>query len=230
MRANNVNDCNKGTSSGTLYGTLNNGLRPVLAINAVLNDLNDVSVEGVKKGDILYNDGLQWTNGSIVDVLSDCDCGCGTCTTLVLDGGNAFGHSCEPVEPVYDTYADETVDVLNTLINGVEFQRMVALIDGVDAMNMSSNTINMAVSKKFVGVLDAIYSNEKVSEMMGRIVSTIYNNINYGNIRHSIDELETDMWIEFDNAQNGDLMETKVFIYYSDESFNFLKFRFRFVK
>lgn len=220
-------DFNKGTSSGTLYGTLNNGFKPTLAIDAVLNDLNDVSIENPKKDDILYNNGSMWVNGPVENIVNGCK-------IWVLNGGNAFGHDCEPEPPVpeFDSYADETIEVLDKLINSVEFQQKAALVSGLDAINMNgkTSTINLVVSGKFSGILDYVYKDNKVSEMMGRIISSIYNNINYGNIRHSMDELETDMWINFDNAKNEDLMEEKVFIYYEDESYGFLKFRIRFVK
>ena len=60
-------------------------------------------------------------------------------------------------------------------------------------------------------------SDDNVSRMVGRIITTVYDNIS-GEVRQIMDDIETDLWIAFKNATSGSAYNAKIFAYMSDSS------------
>ena len=100
-------------------------------------------------------------------------------------------------------------------------------------MNMTGNTINLTVSGKFEGLYDVFYDDDNVNSMIGRMVSTIYDNMSK-TIRYTLDDIATDVWLEWENFKgeqaNEEEFKAKFFIYFSDASIVFYDINVTFIK
>ena len=69
--------------------------------------------------------------------------------------------------------------------------------------------------------------------MIGRMVSTIYDNMSK-TIRYTLDDIATDVWLEFENFKDSTFdsseFKTKFFIYFSDASIVFYDINITFIK
>lgn len=205
------------TQTGQIIGQLNNGIRT--AAENALSSLSDVHIRDLGKNQILFYDGnlKMWENKEISEVMN--------VHVWLLDGGDAKGYSGDepepkPPEPSYDTYAEQLTYVLFNYLNGEKFQQYVKTVDGLEEFTMEGNNINLVVSHKFKSILEKIYDDDDVSRMMGRIVTSIYDNIS-GDIRSTMDEIETDLWLNCKCQNTGDSFEAKLFVYMSDSSVAF---------
>ena len=103
-------------------------------------------------------------------------------------------------------------------------------------MNMEGNSINLVISDNFTGLYDMLYEDEDINSIIGRMVSTIYDNMSK-TIRYSLDDIATDVWISYQNYLNekeagsveNDKFNTKLFIYFSDASVIFYDINITFV-
>lgn len=205
------------TQTGQIIGQLNNGIRT--AAENALNSLTDVHIRNLGKNEILFYDGdlKLWVNKEISDVLNT--------HVWILEGGNAKGYSEDeptprPPEPSYNTYAEQLTYVLYNYLNSERFQKYVGTVDGLEKLSMEGNNIDIIVSHKFKSIVEKIYDDDDVSRMMGRIVTSIYDNIS-GDIRSTMDEIETDLWLNCKCQNTGDSFEAKLFVYMSDSSVAF---------
>lgn len=205
------------TQTGQIVGQLNNGVR--VAAETALKDLSDVHIRNLGKNEILFYDGDSklWVNKEISDAMN--------VHVWILDGGNVQGYSGDepgptPPEPGYNTYAEELTYVLYNFLNSEVFQRYIQTVDGLESLVMEGSTINLVVSHKFKSIVEKIYDDDDVSRMMGRIVTSIYDNIS-GDIRSTMDEIETDLWLNCKCQNTGDSFEAKLFVYMSDSSVAF---------
>ena len=212
-----------------ITGVLNTGVKNSIGNDIVLNDLADVTISDAQTNDIMFFNGIQWVNKPIDETLLS--------YIWVLDGGDADGHD-EPEpgpepEPGKDTYAEKLTVVLYDLINGDPFQSWVNGTKGLDGMNMTGNTINLTVSGKFEGLYDIFYDDDNVNSMIGRMVSTIYDNMSK-TIRYSLDDIATDVWLGWENFKDENTNEgefkTKFFIYFSDSSIVFYDINVTYIK
>ena len=209
-QARNIQSSN--VQTGQLKGQLNNGIKPL--DNMSLNDLSDVNITSPEEADIVFYDGNSWVNENIADAMDT--------YVWVLDGCGEYSEEPTPEpepepEPEFDSYAEELSSVLGNFINGEEFQNYVKPINGLDNINMTGNAINLTVSDKFPSIIETIFNDGNVSRMVGRIITTVYDNIS-GEIRQIMDDIETDMWIAFKNATSGSAYNAKIFAYMSDSS------------
>ena len=212
-----------------ITGVLNTGVKNSIGNDIVLNDLADVTINDAQTNDIMFFNGIQWVNKPIDKALLS--------YVWVLDGGDADGYD-EPEpgpepEPEKDTYAEKLTVVLYNLINGDSFQSWVNGTKGLDSMNMTGNTINLTVSGKFEGLYDVFYDDDNVNSMIGRMVSTIYDNMSK-TIRYSLDDIATDVWLGWENFKDENTNEgefkTKFFIYFSDSSIVFYDINVTYIK
>ena len=100
-------------------------------------------------------------------------------------------------------------------------------------MNMEGNSINLVISDKFSGLYDVFYNDDDVNSMIGRMVSTIYDNMSK-TIRYTLDDIATDVWLDWENFKDEQADEggfkTKFFIYFSDASIVFYDINVTFIK
>lgn len=175
----------------------------------------------------MFFDGVQWVNKGIDEAMLS--------YVWVLDGGDADGHE-EPdpgPSPTPTTYAEELTVILYNFINSDEFQNNLKNFDGLNSMNMENNTINLTISNKFSGLYQTFYDDDDVNSMIGRMVSTIYDNMSK-TIRYTLDDIATDVWLDFENFKDSTFdssgFKTKFFIYFSDASIVFYDINITFVK
>ena len=217
------------TQKANLNGVLNTGVKTTLGNDFVLNDLSDVTVTNPTENDIIFFDGVQWVNKGIDSAMLS--------YVWVLDGGDVNGHGDEPgpepEPPEPNTYAEELTVILYNFINSEEFQNNLKNFEGLNAMNMEGNTINLVISDKFSGLYDVFYNDDDVNSMIGRMVSTIYDNMSK-TIRYTLDDIATDVWLDWENFKDEQADEggfkTKFFIYFSDASIVFYDINVTFIK
>ena len=229
-RRNSVNIITPETQQASLNGQLNTGVKTVLGTDFVLNDLADVVIKNASENDIIFFDGVQWVNKPIDKAMQ--------VYTWVLDGGGAFDDDEPQPDPGPEpgTYAEKSSVVLYNFINSEQFQLAIEDIKGLDSMNMEGNSINLVISDNFTGLYDMLYEDEDINSVIGRMVSTIYDNMSK-TIRYSLDDIATDVWISYQNYLNekeagsveNDKFNTKLFIYFSDASVIFYDINITFV-
>ena len=207
-KINKTTNQNSNIQTGQLRGQLNNGIKTLNDMG--LNDLTDVTITSPSENDVIFYDGNTWVNKDIADVMD--------AYVWVLDGGDADNED-EPVppEPEFDTYAEELTYVLYNYINGEDFQNYIGTINGLDSIGMKGSTINLEISDKFNNITEEIFNDDNVSRMVGRIITVIYDNIS-ADVRQIMDDVETDMWIAYKNAEENKQYNAKIFVYMSDSS------------
>ena len=228
-RMNSVKIVTPETQKANLNGVLNTGVKTTLGNDFVLNDLSDVTVTNPTENDIIFFDGVQWVNKGIDSAMLS--------YVWVLDGGDVNGHEDkpgpEPEPPEPNTYAEELTVILYNFINSEGFQNNLKNFEGLNAMNMEGNSINLVISDKFSGLYDVFYNDDDVNSMIGRMVSTIYDNMSK-TIRYTLDDIATDVWLDWENFKDEQVDEggfkTKFFIYFSDASIVFYDINVTFIK
>ena len=228
-RMNSVKIVTPETQKANLNGVLNTGVKTTLGNDFVLNDLSDVTVTNPTENDIIFFDGVQWVNKGIDSAMLS--------YVWVLDGGDVNGHEDEsgpePEPPEPNTYAEKLTVILYNFINSEEFQNNLKNFEGLNAMNMEGNSINLVISDKFSGLYDVFYNDDDVNSMIGRMVSTIYDNMSK-TIRYTLDDIATDVWLDWENFKDEQADEggfkTKFFIYFSDASIVFYDINVTFIK
>ena len=186
-----------------------------------LGDLVDVRLTGSTENDIIFYDGTKWVNRNIADAMN--------AYTWVLDGGDSVYEEVEPdpgpgPEPEEGTYAQQLSNRLLEIISSTDFKAYINSVPGLDSVEMNSETIMVSVSDKFEGLFDYFYDDNEISYLMGKIITAIYDNIS-GGIRQVLDNIDTDIWLTFRNAESGEADEFSLFIYFSDSSNVFYSIR-----
>ena len=231
-RMNSVKIVTPETQKANLNGVLNTGVKTTLGNDFVLNDLSDVTVTNPTENDIIFFDGVQWVNKGIDSAMLS--------YVWVLDGGDVNGHEDDPgpepeppEPPEPNTYAEKLTVILYNFINSEEFQNNLKNFEGLNAMSMEGNSINLVISDKFSGLYDVFYNDDDVNSMIGRMVSTIYDNMSK-TIRYTLDDIATDVWLDWENFKDEQADEggfkTKFFIYFSDASIVFYDINVTFIK
>ena len=223
---NSINIITPEAQKANINGVLNTGVKTSLGNNFGLNDLKDVTIVNPTQNDIVFFDGVQWVNKGIDEAMLS--------YVWVLDGGDADGHE-EPdpgPSPTPTTYAEELTVILYNFINSDEFQNNLKNFDGLNSMNMENNTINLTISNKFSGLYQTFYDDDDVNSMIGRMVSTIYDNMSK-TIRYTLDDIATDVWLDFENFKDStfqsSVFKTIFYIYFSYSSIVFYDIKLTFV-